>query len=202
MGSFDDAIAAYEKGLTVEPGLAMLTNGLADAKAAAESDKGGGLGGLGAVFRAPDALQKIASDPRTAGYLSDPSFMMKFQQLQQNPEAIGMHLQDPRIMNVIGVLMGINIQTPESMGAGASAPPPKPKEPEPEPEPEVELTEEEKAAKALKAEADGHKEKGNAAYKSKQFDEAIKVRRCGLAVARAMRAARSAGRCMHAPPSR
>ena len=34
MGSFDDAIAAYEKGLTVEPGLAMLTNGLADAKAA------------------------------------------------------------------------------------------------------------------------------------------------------------------------
>ena len=32
MGRFDDAIAAYEMGLKAEPGLAMLTNGLEDAK--------------------------------------------------------------------------------------------------------------------------------------------------------------------------
>merc|ERR1719231_585521 len=54
-------------------------------------------------------------------------------------------------------------------GAPAPAPPPK----KPEPEPEVELTEEEKARKAKKAVADGHKAKGNDAYKAKKFDEAV-----------------------------
>ena len=64
------------------PGLAMLTKGLEDAKAEASRDKGG-LGGLGNMFGAPDVLSKIASNPQTAPYLSDPSFMMKLQMLQQ-----------------------------------------------------------------------------------------------------------------------
>merc|ERR1719271_351422 len=73
------------------------------------------------------------------------------------------------------MLMGVNIQTPDSMdgdfgAAAASAPP---KKPEPEPEPEVELTEEEKERKAKKDVADGHKAKGNDAYKAKKFDEAV-----------------------------
>merc|ERR1740127_250132 len=41
-GNFDQAIAAYEKGLDVEPGLAMLTKGLEDAKKEAEAEKGAG----------------------------------------------------------------------------------------------------------------------------------------------------------------
>jgi len=183
LGRFDQAIAAYEKGLDVEPGLAMLTKGLEDAKREAEREKGaGGLGGLANVFAAPDVISKIASNPQTAGFLADPSFMMKIQEIQQNPNAISSHMQDPRILQVMGMLMGVNIQTPDSMGmpdvssgAGASAPqaPPK-KAPEPEPEPEVELTEEEKARKAKKAVADEHKAKGNDAYKAKKFDEAVK----------------------------
>merc|ERR1719440_1350062 len=101
--------------------------------------------------------------------------MMKINEIQRDPNAISKHMQDPRVLNVMGMLMGVNIQTPDSMGAemgGASAPPPK-KAPEPEPEPEVELTEEEKARKAKKAVADGHKAKGNDAYKAKKFDEAV-----------------------------
>merc|ERR1719329_212942 len=74
----------------------------------------------------------------------------------------------------MGMLMGVNIQTPDSMGV-----PPEPSKPaappkkEPEPEPEVELTPEEQERKAKKKEADAHKEAGNTAYKSKQFEEAI-----------------------------
>merc|ERR1719440_2570426 len=101
--------------------------------------------------------------------------MMKINEIQRDPNAISKHMQDPRVLNVMGMLMGVNIQTPDSMGAemgGASAPPPK-KAPEPEPEPEVELTEEEKAAKAKKDAADKHKLKGNEAYKAKKFDEAV-----------------------------
>lgn len=84
----------------MEPGLAMLTKGLEDAKAEAGRAGGGGLGGLANIFGAPDVLQKIASNPQTAAFLSDPSFMMKLQQLQSNPESIGQHLQDPRVMQV------------------------------------------------------------------------------------------------------
>merc|ERR1719440_1106801 len=101
--------------------------------------------------------------------------MMKINEIQRDPNAISKHMQDPRVLNVMGMLMGVNIQTPDSMGAemgGASAPPPK-KAPEPEPEPEVELTEEEKERKAKKDVADGHKAKGNDAYKAKKFDEAV-----------------------------
>ena len=179
LGNFDAAVAAYEKGLDVEPGLAMLTKGLEDAKREAERDKGsGGLGGLGNVFSAPDVISKIASNPQTASFLADPSFMMKIQELQRNPESISKHMSDPRVLNVMGMLMGVNIQTPDTMGsdfAGGqpAASPPPPKAPEPEPEPEVELTEEEKALRAKKAVADEHKAKGNTAYKAKNFDEAV-----------------------------
>merc|ERR1719198_1141635 len=71
----------------------------------------------------------------------------------------------------MGMLMGVNIQTPDTMGdafGGAAAEPPKKA-----PEPEVELTEEEKERKAKKDKADEHKAKGNTAYKAKQFDEAV-----------------------------
>jgi len=177
LGRFDQAIAAYEKGLDVEPALAMLTKGLDDAKREAERDKGsaGGMGALGNVFSAPDVISKIASNPQTASFLADPSFMMKIQQLQRNPDAIGQHMSDPRILQVMGMLMGVNIQSPDSMGVPpeSASPPPKRKEPEPEPEPEVELTPEEQERKDKKAKADEHKLKGNAAYKAKSFEEAV-----------------------------
>ena len=80
------------------------------------------------------------------------------------------------MLSVMGMLMGVNIQTPDNFNAGAPAPPPPKKEPEPEPEPEVELTAEQKERLARKSEADKHKEQGNAAYKGKRFDEAIGVR--------------------------
>merc|ERR1719408_590293 len=134
------------------------------------------MGGLGNVFSSPDVISKIVSNPQTAPFMADPTFMMKINELQRDPSAISKHMQDPRILQVMGMLMGVNIQTPDTIGAefgGASAPPPEPKKPEPEPEPEVELTEEEKERKAKKAVADGHKAKGNDAYKSKKFDEAV-----------------------------
>jgi stress-induced-phosphoprotein 1 len=103
MGQFDAAIAAYEKGLAVEPGLAMLTNGLEDAKREASKGAGGaGAGGIGAVFGAPDVLQKIMSNPQTMGFLSDPTYVQKIQELQRNPDSISQHMSDPRILQVSG----------------------------------------------------------------------------------------------------
>merc|ERR1711871_447865 len=82
------------------------------------------------------------------------------------------HMGDQRILQVMGMLMGVNIMSPEAAAAQA-APPEPPKKKEPEPEPEVELTPEQLERKKLKDAADVHKNKGNDAYKAKNFDEAI-----------------------------
>lgn len=134
------------------------------------------MGGLGNVFGQPDVLQRIASNPQTAGFLADPGFVHKIQELAANPSAIGNHLQDQRILAVMGMLMGINIQTADPTPSPAAA---KQAKPEPKPEP---LTPEQEAAKAIKDEADAHKLKGNTAYKAKQFEEAIKHYEAAIAV--------------------
>ena len=173
MGKFDDAVAAYEAGLKVEPGLGMLTKGLEDVKREGEAAKAdAGMDGLGNLFGAPDVMAKIAANPQTAAYLADPTFVAKLSELARDPKALNRHMSDQRILSVMGMLMGVNITTPDMHGAGsAAAEPPKKKEPKPEP-PKV-LTPEEQARADKKAEADGHKEKGNVAYKSKKFDESI-----------------------------
>ena len=46
------------------------------------------------------------------------SFMMKIQELQRNPDSLSQHMSDPRILQVMGMLMGVNIQTPDAAGFG------------------------------------------------------------------------------------
>jgi len=85
--------------------------------------------------------------------------------------------QDPDMSQVMSLALGINLQQPGSaQDAGTAPPPPQPpkKEPEPEPEPEVERTPEEQKAYDQKQLALAHKAKGNAAYKKRDFDAALK----------------------------
>eukprot|EP00320_Phaeocystis_rex_P000350 CAMPEP_0119077736 /NCGR_PEP_ID=MMETSP1178-20130426/95961_1 /TAXON_ID=33656 /ORGANISM="unid sp, Strain CCMP2000" /LENGTH=558 /DNA_ID=CAMNT_0007060121 /DNA_START=36 /DNA_END=1712 /DNA_ORIENTATION=- len=176
LGQYENAVKAYEEGLKIDPALSMLTKGVADAKREAEREMAGGMGQLGNVFGAPDVMQKIAANPQTAPLLADPSFMMKIEELKRDPNSISKHLGDQRILSVMGMLMGVSIQTPDGMssdGTSSAAPPPaKKKAPEPEPEPEP-LSPEEEARRVKKQEADVHKNAGNEAYKAKKFDEAI-----------------------------
>lgn len=145
------------------------------------------------MFSDPNMISKLAANPKTASLLGDAEFMGKLQQLQKNPNMAGQFMQDPRFLQVMSVLLGIDMsfgQPPEAGGAGGAdskaaeedvempdarpAPEQPKKAPEPEPEPEpVEETEEDKAAKKAKAEADELKKKGTEFYKKRQFDEAI-----------------------------
>ena len=77
----------------------------------AEREEAGGMGQLGNVFGAPDVMQKIAANPSTAPLLADPEFMMKIEELKRDPNSISKHLGDQRILSVMGMLMGVNIQT-------------------------------------------------------------------------------------------
>jgi len=191
-GDLVGATEAFEKALELEPTNAQAKSGLEAVKRAVEAearaDGADPMGGLGNIFNDPQMFQKLASNPKTAALLGDQEFMAKLQSLKNNPNALGASMQDPRFLQVMSVLLGIDMQfgQPPEQGAGAREaeedvempdvrPSPKEepkKEPEPEPVPEEE-DEEAKAAKEAKAKADEEKKKGTEFYKKRQFDQAI-----------------------------
>ena len=149
---------------------------------------------LANMFNDPKLVEKLAKNPKTSGLLADAGFMRKLQNIKQNPSLIGQELQDPRFMQVLGVLMGVDMSfgSPEDaarQGSSSGAreeedeempdlvpnsPPPATKAPAPEPQPEPEDEDDESAAtNKAKQEADAEKALGTAAYKKRQFDEAI-----------------------------
>ena len=153
------------------------------------------------MFNDPQMIQKLANNPKTASLLADPSFMAKLQRLKQNPNSIGEEMRDPRFLQVMSVLLGIDMSfggagegagdlggsrgpaEPEEDVPMSDAPPsytpkpsaaPKAHEPKPEPEPEPEDEDEEVITKRkAKEEADAEKKIGTECYKKREFDAAI-----------------------------
>lgn len=139
------------------------------------------MGGLGSMFKDPQLITKLANNPKTSALLADPSFMAKLQQIQQNPNNAQELFSDPRMIQVLGVLMGVDMEMrggdeamPDAPAAPKqSEPTPAPKAPEPQPEPVEELDEEELEKKKAKEAADKEKALGTENYKKRNFDEAI-----------------------------
>jgi len=201
---FDEAIAAYEAGLKLEDN-AALRKGLQevkDAKAVDERGDGADAFGLGKFFSDPNLIAKLAGNPRTAKHLADPSFVQQLQLMQKNPALAQNGLQDPRMIDVLGVLMGIDMQgftreegsdelPPGLKRADAEAstptsPPPQsaassssaPKSPPPPPaaakvEEDVEMADaEDDEVAKAKKEAEAEKKLGADAYKARKFEDA------------------------------
>lgn len=191
LGDLDKAQASYSKALELDPSNAMAKSGLSAVEEAEKSRGAEGDMGLGKIFSDPNLINKLKENPKTADMMKDPSLVTKVLQLQQNPKA-GMQtmLSDPRMMTIMGVLMGIDLNMFDNQAAqqgqdtpseGSSKSEPKKEEPkkeepkkeepkkeEPVPEPEdVEMED------SSKADADAAKAKGNALYKERKFDEAI-----------------------------
>ncbi|KAF5306204.1 hypothetical protein FQR65_LT07481 [Abscondita terminalis] len=161
----DEAILAYQDGLEVDPSNAQLQEGLAEVRAQKESNNRG----FPNPFASPDVLIKLQLDPRTKGFMKDPSFISLLQQIQKNPNLLTQSLQDSRIITALGVLMGFDMTQEEPMDTETTyTPPPAQKsESKSEPkQPEPELSEPKKLAKQ-------EKELGNEAYKKKEFIKAI-----------------------------
>lgn len=124
--------------------------------------------------------------------------MQKLQAFQQNPKLAETALQgDPRMIDVLGALMGLDMQgfareegsdelppgvqqqaerSSPFASASSSSPPPQPKKqevpPPPPKEEDVEMAEPDEDAE-VKKEADEEKKKGAAAYKARDLDTAI-----------------------------
>lgn len=150
------------------------------------------------MFGDPQLLQKLASNPKTSQYLADPSFMAKLQSIKQNPANTQDLFSDPRMIQVLGVMMGVDMdmRMPDEEGApggpasgskpeaedeimtdAPAAKKPEPaakKAPTPEPAPVEEEDEEKIQERKNKEAAEKEKALGTENYKKRNFDEAIK----------------------------
>ncbi|KAG6899381.1 hypothetical protein C0993_010680 [Termitomyces sp. T159_Od127] len=184
---YDEAIAAYQSGLAVEDSPA-LRKGLQEVQDAKASDD---AGPFAKMFSDPNLLGKLATNPRTSKHLADPAFVQKIQMYQKNPQLASTALQDPRMIDVLGVALGIDMQGfagPEGSDelppdvSSQTQSPPQPatssksgSEPTPASHPaeeDVEMTEEDDEEAKAKKEALAAKEAGGVAYKAKDFGEA------------------------------
>jgi len=180
-GDLEGAKAAYESGLRRCGDDAMLRSGLQDVEEVMKREKSGkdSLGEIGSMFNSPDLMGKLASNPNTRAYLSQPDFMAMLRAVQKDVSVLNQYLSDPRMLNVLSVAMGVQVMSGndaekefgnhEADSAPRSAPEPVKSKPAPAAEkaaPEPMLTDDRK--RALEA-----KELGNAAYKERKFDEAI-----------------------------
>ena len=180
---------AYEEALKIEPGNEQAKSGLnavqraINAEATADGVSGDPMGGLGGMFNDPAMFQKLANNPKTAPLLADADFMAKLKKIQQNPNSVGEEIRDPRFLQVMSVLLGIDMSfgAPGEGGPSGAAQDepmpdvkPAPSQPKKEPTPEPESEDEETIAKKKAQEAgDAEKKIGNDFYKKKQFDQAI-----------------------------
>ncbi|KAG4118496.1 hypothetical protein ERO13_D11G019500v2 [Gossypium hirsutum] len=190
---YQDAVSAYKKGLEIDPNNEALKSGLADAQSAATASASRSRAApppnpFGDAFQGPEMWAKLTADPTTRVFLQQPDFVKAMQEIQRNPSKLNEYLQDQRVMQALGVLLNVkfkahgggdDMEIPEADSPPAPSPSRPAKEevkkPEPEPEPEpMEITEEEKEKKEKKEKALKEKEAGNAAYKKKDFETAIK----------------------------
>ncbi|CAL1702062.1 unnamed protein product [Somion occarium] len=193
---YDEAIDAYESGLRLEdnPALRRGIKEVLDAKAAEEKGEGAQAFGFEKMFADPNLLGKLAANPRTAKDMADPKWVETLKLCQQQPKLAQSFLSsDPRMINVLGVLMGIDMQGFEREAGSEelppgfkkspeapSSPPPqpqastsKPAEPAPAPAQEQEDVEMEDAEEAkAKKEAEAEKKAGSEAYKARDFEKA------------------------------
>jgi len=131
----------------------------------------------------PEMMDRLAQFPETAKLLEDPSFRKAMLDMQEHPETREMHLQDPKIMMAVQLLMGFDPHIRDILARVQAVNERKEMEAENAKREEAKKKEEEKKKKEheealakrppAQVEADEEKEKGNVAYRAKDFDTAI-----------------------------
>lgn len=180
-GEFELAKKAYEDGLKVDGTNETCKNGVQECeqKLSGEDEESKAFKKM---FSDPQLLGKLATNPKTRAYLQQPDFMQMFAEIQKDSKALQKHMNDPRVMDLLSVALGVNVMSGEDFQNQNQAPPAQqqtqtkaPEEPKPKKKTPEEIKKEEEAKlpenkrKALKL-----KEEGNAFYKKREFDDAVK----------------------------
>ena len=87
-------MAAYNKGLEIDPSNAGLKAGLEEVQSAIRAPPD--MGNAMAAAFGPDMWGKIAANPKLSPYLADQSFVNTLKTIQANPNSLSEHLKDPR----------------------------------------------------------------------------------------------------------
>lgn len=174
---YNDSIAAYNEGLELFPSDAGLNKGLEDVKREKDQPPPAMGGPPGGGLFSPQMMAQMERDPRFKPYLEDPAIQAKMKMAQTNPNLLPTMLSDPKMMEVLSLLMG---QEPGAAPGAAPEPAPAPPKKKEEPEQPMEVEEdwsslspEEREKKETQKKARLKKEEGNALYKSKKFEEAL-----------------------------
>ncbi|XP_072939296.1 stress-induced-phosphoprotein 1 [Epargyreus clarus] len=161
LGRHDEAIAAYEKGLELEPGNQQLASGLVEVKKQAEESR----------QRTEQLFEKLRANPVTREWMKDPEYVKMVNNLAQNQfdmYSLDANIEDKRVLTTLSVMLGLDFAAP--MDVDPPAPDPKPtssaKEEPPKPNND-DLPEHRR--RALQ-----EKDLGNDFYKKKEFESAIK----------------------------
>ncbi|KAL1463527.1 hypothetical protein WDU94_015270 [Cyamophila willieti] len=172
LGRYKEAIATYEEGLKIDPNNEQIKEGLKEVRNQEMSEMNGGdpFSRMN-PFADPNIFAQLQLDPRTKGFLNDPSYVQMIKDIQKDPKSMTQKLQDPRMMTTLSVLLGLNLGgngDGEDMEVDPQPPSPKraPSPPKKPAEPTENLTDEQRSAKK-------EKELGNEAYKKKNFEEAL-----------------------------
>ena len=188
LGQLEESKKVYEKALEMDPQNQQLRKSLNEVTQLLSSPpSNAGMNPFSSLFEG-DLVAKLASKPQLAPLLADRDLMSKLTAIQQNPKMLEQYISDPRVMQVIGALLGVNITTPDAFDPNnqatedspmdteqpASTSVPKYEEP-PKQEETPKQDEQESAAESLpeKEEAKREKELGNQCYKKKQFSAAL-----------------------------
>lgn len=175
----EEAKEVFNKGLEIDPANTQIKSALQnlDRPKAGEDP-----------FFSAEGMAKLAADPKTSKYLEDPDFKNKLEFCKQNPQMMMQLMQtDQRFADVFRVITGIDLmqmqeqqvqshKKAEEMRKQKEEEDKKKQEEEEErkkKEAEDALTGEEKEKLEAQRKADAEKDLGNAAYKAKDFAQAI-----------------------------
>ena len=185
---YEEAKATYTKGLEIAPGDAAIMDMLQRVEQASAPQ----INPMASLFT-PENMMKLQNHPKIREYMQDPSFMQMLG-MMGNPQMMQMCMQDPRIQEVMGVLLGIDMSAMGGMGgpmggppgagppgAGPSAgftPPPPQATPPPPRQPAASKPAEPAKSKFESPEQEQAEElklAGNAHYKARRFAEAVEA---------------------------
>jgi stress-induced-phosphoprotein 1 len=129
MKRYDDAVEAYTAGQDVAPEDEGLQRGLAEVQAARDSAERRSSASsspsdpLRNAF-GENVMGRLAGHPKFGAYLGDPVFVQRLQAMQANPSSLGQGVNDPRLMEVFGFLLGFDMAGGAGFGqrSGGDAP--------------------------------------------------------------------------------
>ncbi|XP_067680226.1 stress-induced-phosphoprotein 1-like [Haliotis asinina] len=163
---YQEALEVYEEGLKLDPQNQQLLDGLDDAKRHLTGPAGSQP--VTNPFAMPDLFEKLEANPKTREFLKQPDYRLMMEALQKNPNSL-QNIQDPRILATLGVLFGF-----ETIGDDRDDPVPPRKQQQSTPTSNKQQAKsEDKSLSSEQKQALEEKEKGNAAYKKKDFVAAL-----------------------------